>query len=133
MQRMVRDDLYTREQLGIDRYGMALFAHNGRDALVDAYQEALDLACYLRQLLAERGVTVEMIVDQPAPYQPGIVVAESPEQAACRQLAEDEKDAISRRKIIDLLQSYDENLYPEAATFMQELEQVLQIQDSEYQ
>jgi hypothetical protein len=31
-----------------------LQAHNGRDALLDAYQEALDLAIYLRQALAER-------------------------------------------------------------------------------
>lgn len=29
-------------------------AHNGRDALVDAYQEALDLTMYLRQAIEER-------------------------------------------------------------------------------
>ncbi len=30
-------------------------AGNGRDALVDAFQEALDLVVYLRQALAEMG------------------------------------------------------------------------------
>jgi hypothetical protein len=28
--------------------------HNGRDCLMDAYQEALDLAMYLRQAIFER-------------------------------------------------------------------------------
>lgn len=54
IQQLVRDDLVTREQLGIERYGTSLQANNGRDSVVDAYQEALDLACYLRQTI-ERG------------------------------------------------------------------------------
>lgn len=36
------------------RYGTGLQAHNGRDALRDAYEEALDLTCYLRQCIYER-------------------------------------------------------------------------------
>jgi hypothetical protein len=28
--------------------------NNGRDALLDAYEEALDLACYLKQAILER-------------------------------------------------------------------------------
>lgn len=36
------------------KYGTHLQAHNGRDALQDAYEEALDLALYLRQALTER-------------------------------------------------------------------------------
>lgn len=51
---LVRADLEEREQVGIQRYGTPLQAHNGRDALVDAYQEALDLAAYLRQAIEER-------------------------------------------------------------------------------
>jgi hypothetical protein len=51
---MVREDLEARERLGIERYGTALAPHNGRDALRDAYEEALDLACYLRQAMEER-------------------------------------------------------------------------------
>ena len=35
-------------------HGTPLQAHNGRDPLVDAYQEALDLAVYLRQAIEER-------------------------------------------------------------------------------
>ena len=54
VQSMVRHDLELREQVGIQRYGTPLQAFNGRDALRDAYEEALDLACYLRQLIEER-------------------------------------------------------------------------------
>jgi hypothetical protein len=54
VQSMVRADLEVREEVGRQRYGTALQPHNGRDALRDAYEEALDLACYLRQAIAER-------------------------------------------------------------------------------
>jgi hypothetical protein len=54
IQALVRADLEERERVGVERYGTPLQAHNGRDALVDAYQEALDLACYLRQAIEER-------------------------------------------------------------------------------
>ena len=51
---LVVQDLEERKRIGTERYGMPLRAHNGRDALVDAYQEALDLTVYLRQALQER-------------------------------------------------------------------------------
>ena len=54
IQSLVRADLEERERIGVERYGTPLQAHNGRDALIDAYQEALDLACYLRQAIEER-------------------------------------------------------------------------------
>jgi hypothetical protein len=54
VQGMVRADLETREAIGVDRYGTALQPHNGRDMLRDAYEEVLDLACYLRGAIAER-------------------------------------------------------------------------------
>jgi hypothetical protein len=47
-------DIEARRQVGIRRYGTALQPHNGRDALLDAYEEALDLAMYLKQALMER-------------------------------------------------------------------------------
>lgn len=47
-------DVERRRVLGIARYGTALQPHNGRDALRDAYEEALDLACYLKQAIMER-------------------------------------------------------------------------------
>ena len=53
IQSLVREDLEERERLGVARYGTPLHAPTGRDALVDAYQEALDLCCYLRQRLYE--------------------------------------------------------------------------------
>lgn len=51
---LVVGDMKERDRIGRNKYGTPLQAHNGRDALVDAYQEALDLAVYLRQLIEER-------------------------------------------------------------------------------
>ncbi len=47
-------DMVARDALGRKRYGTQLQAFNGRDALQDAYEEALDLAVYLRQAIEER-------------------------------------------------------------------------------
>lgn len=38
----------ARRQQGIDRYGVPLQRDNGRDHLMDALQEALDLMAYMR-------------------------------------------------------------------------------------
>ena len=51
---LVIQDMRDRDQVGRKRYGTPLQAHNGRDSLVDAYQEALDLCVYLRQAIEER-------------------------------------------------------------------------------
>lgn len=51
---LVIKDMKERDETGARRYGTRLQAHNGRDALVDAYQEALDLVVYLRQAIEER-------------------------------------------------------------------------------
>lgn len=51
---LVIADIYGRRELGKQRYGTALQPFNGRDALRDAYEELLDGACYLRQLMYER-------------------------------------------------------------------------------
>lgn len=48
-------DLEQRMALGIRRYGVALQPFNGRNMLLDAYDEALDLAVYLKGALLERG------------------------------------------------------------------------------
>lgn len=47
-------DLWARDAAGRVQYGTSLKADNGRDALIDAYQEALDLAMYLRQEIEQR-------------------------------------------------------------------------------
>lgn len=46
-------DIQKRKELGTAKYGVPLRANNGRDALKDAYEEALDLAQYLRQAMEE--------------------------------------------------------------------------------
>jgi len=51
---LIIHDMSQRRQGGIEKYGTPLQPHNGRDALVDAYQEALDLVVYLRQAIEER-------------------------------------------------------------------------------
>lgn len=51
---MVIEDMKARNQAGLRRYGTPLQINNGRDALQDAYEEALDLAVYLRQAIEER-------------------------------------------------------------------------------
>ena len=50
----VINDLRQRAIGGWKKYGTPLKTDNGRDALVDAYQEALDLVMYLKQALMER-------------------------------------------------------------------------------
>lgn len=51
---LVVSDLRERSKMGEKKYGTVLRANNGRDALIDAYQEALDLVQYFRQLITER-------------------------------------------------------------------------------
>lgn len=53
VQDLVVADIEDRKAHGIRKYGIALQAGNGRSMLRDAYEEALDLAIYLRGLLAE--------------------------------------------------------------------------------
>jgi len=52
---LVQKDIEARAEEGKQKYGERLTTDNNRDALVDAYQEVLDTAMYLRQELAERG------------------------------------------------------------------------------
>lgn len=50
----VLQDIQERVEAGEKKYGTKLQTFNGRDALWDAYQEALDLVMYLRQAILER-------------------------------------------------------------------------------
>jgi hypothetical protein len=54
IQSRVIADIEARRLVGIKRYGTALQPFNGRDGLTDAYEEALDLAMYLKQVIVER-------------------------------------------------------------------------------
>jgi hypothetical protein len=51
---LVLADIEKRDRVGKERYGVRLQPHNGRDALRDAYEEAMDLVVYLRQAIYER-------------------------------------------------------------------------------
>ncbi|HKT87191.1 MAG TPA: hypothetical protein VJQ59_02060 [Candidatus Sulfotelmatobacter sp.] len=52
---LVKRDLDGRNELGKRSYGGEMNAHDSsRDWLIEAYQEALDLAVYLRAELAKR-------------------------------------------------------------------------------
>lgn len=53
MDALIRDveDLCERRRV---KYGTHLQPHNGRDALQDAYEELIDGAMYLKQLIMER-------------------------------------------------------------------------------
>lgn len=51
---LVLADISARVDKGTKEYGEPLTSHNGRDALQDAYEEALDMAMYLKQAIVER-------------------------------------------------------------------------------
>ena len=71
---LVIKDLEDRRSAGEARYGTPLKAHNGRSALIDAYQEALDLCVYLRQALVEQGWGDENIAEYDwKPEEEGLV------------------------------------------------------------
>ncbi|HEY9646761.1 MAG TPA: hypothetical protein V6C88_10345 [Chroococcidiopsis sp.] len=57
-----------RKQQGIERYGVALQPFNGRDAQIDALQEAVDLTVYLRQLAEERRLSGQDPTEAMAAY-----------------------------------------------------------------
>jgi len=50
---LVQHDIERRAEVGRRTYGERLHPDNGRDALQDAYEEALDLAMYLKQQIVE--------------------------------------------------------------------------------
>lgn len=52
----VKKLLDERDAKGRKTYGGTLFAHNGRNAIQDALEEALDLTVYLTQLAIEHKI-----------------------------------------------------------------------------
>jgi hypothetical protein len=53
---LIGNEMLERDQTGRERYGTPLTAGNGRDHLVDAYQEILDFAVYLRTWFDEERI-----------------------------------------------------------------------------
>jgi hypothetical protein len=56
-------DMRDRDQIGFKRYGVRIQPFNGRDQLVDAYQEALDLCVYLRAAVFEMDSRADSTLD----------------------------------------------------------------------
>lgn len=54
IQDLVISDFDERKLLGIERYGDTVHPFNGRDPLVDLYQELMDAVIYLRWMLYEK-------------------------------------------------------------------------------
>ncbi len=46
--------LEYRKQIGIQRYGTPLQPHNGRDVLLDLFEELIDATTYFAQMIIER-------------------------------------------------------------------------------
>ena len=64
----VLKDLCARADMGFKKYGTMLRTNNGRDALLDAYQERLDELMYFKQALMEREQSLEERIVQWANY-----------------------------------------------------------------
>jgi hypothetical protein len=52
----VLQDFRDKAKVGLEKYGTRLRTNNGRDALADAYQEAVDKVMYLKQRLMEEDI-----------------------------------------------------------------------------
>lgn len=61
----VMSDLAERVRLGKTKYGTELESNNGRDALVDLYQELLDAAQYCKQRILEGRIRSASIAGLP--------------------------------------------------------------------
>ena len=48
-------DMNARNEFGKNKYGVALKPFNGRDSLLDIYEELLDAVVYIKNLIIERG------------------------------------------------------------------------------
>lgn len=53
-QDLVIADIEERKKIGLAKYGTLLRPFNGRDSIVDAYQESLDMTIYLRNEIEKR-------------------------------------------------------------------------------
>lgn len=56
----LHNDIESRNKIGFDHYKQSLTTFNGRDALRDAYEEALDLCAYLCQVIMERDANAKV-------------------------------------------------------------------------
>ena len=104
---LVVHDMHERDAFGERKYGMRLRAFDGRSTLADAYQEALDLAVYLRKRLYEEQAPLPADVAEVR-RAAGITIA--PESALHRALQErtDELERVRAERdsaLADLMES----------------------------
>lgn len=64
--RLVLADMRDRDTIGRERYGTPLTSGNGRDHLIDAYQEVLDSIAYLMNELDENGISLTSTINEDA-------------------------------------------------------------------
>jgi hypothetical protein len=50
---LVMEDLKARKEYGFKKYGVYVQANDGRDGLIDLYQELLDACVYIRKVIHE--------------------------------------------------------------------------------
>ncbi len=60
---LVLRDMEERRQHGIEKYGVPVQPHNGRDPLVDLFQELLDATVYCRQEIEQRNIERQKVYD----------------------------------------------------------------------
>ena len=58
---LVIEDMLERKRIGIEQYGIPLQAYNQRNSAQDAYEEVLDMAAYMKQLLIERNDMIALL------------------------------------------------------------------------
>ncbi|MFM2153806.1 MAG: hypothetical protein RL199_2241 [Pseudomonadota bacterium] len=63
---LVLADMAARDADGRQKYGVPLQPFNGRDPLVDAYQESLDQSVYLRSAIFERAALLARVAELEA-------------------------------------------------------------------
>ena len=90
---LLRDDITAREKIGDAEYGQPLLPFNGRNSILDAYEECLDMAVYLRQEIEERKVLSEQIASLQETL--GGLGHEVP--APAEDVAKDATDAVTTR------------------------------------
>lgn len=88
-------DMRDRHAAGTAKYGVPLTAGDGRDHMVDAYQEILDHVVYLRQELDELDVVINVPGEAPATGTHGFRVAGLYVQALAQ--AEETRQTIAMR------------------------------------
>lgn len=56
-------DFLERKEFGAKKYGSPLMTFNGRNALIDLYQELHDATVYCKQVLMEYGTVEQMVLE----------------------------------------------------------------------